>query len=87
MQRGRVRWTVFGLLVMGLTSGCRLCERWYERNHEPPNSSRPFYYVPAASAPSACPPGCAPVAPACPPGCAPTSGYGGVYIPPTQSCN
>jgi hypothetical protein len=88
MRRGRVLWAMVSVWVLGSAGGCRLCERWCERNYDPPpHSSRPFYYYPAASAPGACPPGCAPAAPACPPGCVPTSGYAPAYIPPTGPCN
>lgn len=78
---GKLKWVALAAMIISLTSGCRVCERWYERNHEPPpNYGRGYqYYAPPAG--GGCPPGCAPVAPACPPGCAPAGGYGSGFAP------
>jgi len=62
-----------GLLLLS-NSGCRICERWYERNNDPDDRRRPYYQ----QAPAGCaPPQCVP----CPPGTVPVggSGYGGGY--------
>ena len=90
---GKKWWAVVALLFLSLTSGCRVCERWYERNHDPYENDRrgrPNYAAPGGY----CPPGCAPAAPApaCPPGCAPApygAGYGyggGGYYPVQGGC-
>jgi hypothetical protein len=85
---GKLKWVALAAMVMGLTSGCRLCERWYEREHDPNCHPRPYYYAPPAGGGCGCPPGCAPVAPACPPGCAPTAGagYGTGFAPAYGGC-
>lgn len=70
-MRGK-RW-IAGLMLMmlSLTSGCRLCERWYEREHDPYDRERPRYW----QQPNCCPQGCVPQQ-QCPQGCAPAYGAG-----------
>jgi hypothetical protein len=76
------------MLMLSLTSGCRLCERWYEREHDPYDNrdrDRPRYWTPP---PNNCVPNnCAPQQP-CPPGYSPAyggngyaPGYGSGYTP------
>jgi hypothetical protein len=83
---GKLKWVALAAMIMGLTSGCRVCERWYEREHDPNCHPRPNYYPQNQGC--GCPPGCAPVQPACPPGCAPSAGgYGTGFAPAYGGCN
>jgi hypothetical protein len=72
-------------MLLSVTSGCRLCERWYEREHDPYDRDKPRYWTPP---PNNCVPNnCAPQQP-CPPGYSPAPygngynpGYGSGYTP------
>jgi hypothetical protein len=71
---GKLKWVALAAAIVSLTSGCHVCERWYEREH-PNTQGRPYYYAQPPGGGCGCPPGCAPAPAACPPGCAPAAGY------------